>query len=102
MAQDYWCGYWRHSPYGRAVHGAIYELENGIAFLEADPETSGARRDIRRLNAMLDSARWEWPTPCYYGRRPIRPLTARRTALAGRRPNIRCRVRSDQPLSRSR
>jgi len=58
MAQDYWCGYWRHSPYGRAVHGAIYELENGIAFLEADPETSGARRDIRRLNAMLDSAQW--------------------------------------------
>lgn len=101
MAQDYWCGYWRHSPYGRAVHGAIYELENGIAFLEADPETPGARTDIRRLNAMLDSARGMadavllWP-------QAHQTADGAPNCPGSRRPNLRCRIRSDQPLSRSR
>jgi hypothetical protein len=80
-AQDYWYGYWHHSPRWRAVDGAIYELNNRIALLEANPEIddgykgriiSRARRDIRKLNATLEPSRWEWPTPCCYGRRPIR------------------------------
>jgi hypothetical protein len=80
-AQDYWYGYWHHSPRWRAVNDAIYQLNNRIAYLEADPQIdeaykgriiSRARRDIRRLNATLEPARWEWPSPCCYGRRPIR------------------------------
>jgi hypothetical protein len=80
MAQDYWYGYWHHSPRWRAVDGGIYQLNNRIAFLEANPEIddgykgpiiTGARRDIRRFNATLHPAQWEWPTPCCYGRRPI-------------------------------
>jgi hypothetical protein len=81
MAQDYWYGYWRHSPQWRAITYGIYELNNRIAFLEANPDIdegykgpliSGARRDIRRLHGTLRAARWEWPSPCCYGRRPIR------------------------------
>jgi hypothetical protein len=80
MGQDYWYGYWHQSPRWRVVDGAIYQLNNRIAFLEADPDIddgykgpiiSGVRRDIRRLNGTLRAARWEWPTPCCYGRRPI-------------------------------
>jgi hypothetical protein len=79
-AQDYWYGYWRHSRHWRIVDGAIYELNNRIAFLEANPEIddgykgriiSRARSDIRRLNATLYPAQWEWPSPCCYGRKPI-------------------------------
>jgi hypothetical protein len=80
-AQDYWYGYWHHSPRWRDVNDAIYQINNRIAYLEADPQIdeaykgriiSRARRDIRRLNATLSPARWEWPSPCCYGRRPIR------------------------------
>jgi hypothetical protein len=80
MAQDYWYGYWHHSPRWRAVDGGIYQLNNRIAFLEANPDIddgykgpiiSRARRDIRKLNATLLPAQWEWPTPCCYGRRSI-------------------------------
>ena len=58
----------------------IYELENMIAFLEADPQTDDgykapiirkARAEIRRLQATLAPARWRWTTPCCYSRRPI-------------------------------
>src|SRR5579872_2248059 len=38
MAQDYWYRYWQHSPRWRAVTGGIYQLENRIAFLEANPD----------------------------------------------------------------
>jgi len=80
MAQDYWYRYWQHSPRWRAVTGGIYQLENRIAFLEANPDiddgykgpiVSRARRDIRGLNATLERARWDWPTPCCYRRKPI-------------------------------
>ncbi len=79
-AQDYWYGYWRHSPQWRTVHGAIYELDNRIAYLQANPEIdeaykapiiAGARANSQGLNATLRPAPWEWPTPCCYGRRPI-------------------------------
>jgi hypothetical protein len=64
----------------RATHGAIYELENVIALLEADPAVDDgykapvitrARADILRLRATLSPARWHWPTPCCYSRKPI-------------------------------
>jgi len=59
---------------------AIYELENMIAFLEADPQTDDgykapiirkARAEIRRLQATLAPAQWRWTTSCCYSRRPI-------------------------------
>lgn len=68
-------GHWR------ATHGAIYQLENRIAYLEADPEIdddykapiiAAARAEIFRLRAALPPAHWRWVTPCCYGRRPIR------------------------------
>jgi hypothetical protein len=68
------CGHWR------AAHTAIYELENRIAFLEADPEVDDgykapiivrARADILGLRATLHPARWRWAVPCCYSRRPI-------------------------------
>jgi len=79
-----------HGPHWRAIHGAIYEQENRIAFLEADPEIddgykapiiTGARHDVRWLRAKLPPAhghygRWaspygRWASPCCYSRRPI-------------------------------
>jgi hypothetical protein len=74
--------YW-HSGHGgdwRATHYAIYQLENLIALLEADPAVddgykapiiTGARADILRLRATLPRPRWRWATPCCYSRRPI-------------------------------
>jgi hypothetical protein len=61
---------------GHAVHCGIYDLEKRIAFLEADPEIddliiTGARADIRRLNATLHPPRWRWAVPCCYSRKPI-------------------------------
>jgi hypothetical protein len=59
---------------------AIYDLENMIAFLEADPQTDDgykapiirkARAEIRRLQATLAPAQWRWTTPCCYSRPPI-------------------------------
>ena len=67
------------SPWWATRH-AIYELDNRIAFLEADPEIDDgykgpiittARRDILRLHATLPPAHWRWASPCCYGRRPI-------------------------------
>jgi hypothetical protein len=58
------------------------DMAGTVASISRASCAGGWKSPVRRLNAMLDSARWEWPTPCYYGRRPIRPLTARRTALA--------------------
>jgi hypothetical protein len=74
--------HWRtgHAGDWRATHHAIYELENLIAFLEADPATDDgykapiinrARAEISRLQASLGRPQWRWPTPCCYGRRPI-------------------------------
>ncbi len=74
--------YWHrgHGAHWQAIHGAIYQLGNRIAFLEADPEIddgykgpiiTGARRDILRLRATLRPARWRWATPCCYSRGPI-------------------------------
>lgn len=63
-----------------ATHHAIYELENLIAFVEADPQTDDgykapivtkARAEILRLQATLPRAEWRWRTPCCYSRKPI-------------------------------
>ena len=63
-----------------AIHRDIYELENRIARLEADPQmddgyrapiVEAARREIRRLQASLAPAHWRWTDPCCYSRRPI-------------------------------
>ncbi len=70
----YAAGHWR------ATHRAIYEAENLIAFLEADPETDDgykapiinrARAAIWRLEAKLGPPQWRWRTPCCYSRKPI-------------------------------
>lgn len=72
-------GYWGHGHW-RAARHAIYDLENGIAFLEADPEiddgykapvVSGNRADVSRLRATLPGAHWRWTRPCCYSRRAI-------------------------------
>jgi hypothetical protein len=64
----------------RAIRDAIYERENRIAYLEADPETDDGykapiiertRAEIRHLQAMRPPAQWRWTTPCCYSRRPI-------------------------------
>ena len=71
---------WHRHGYWRATRDAIYELENRIAFLEADPEIDDgykapiitvARAEVRWLHATLPPAHWRWATPCCYGRRPI-------------------------------
>jgi hypothetical protein len=83
IASPVMAGQCRHNPdpdCWRATHGAIYELGNMIAFLEADPEIDDgykapvitrARADITRLRATLGPARWRWPTPCCYSRKPL-------------------------------
>jgi hypothetical protein len=67
-------GHWR------TTHAAIYQLENRIAYLEADPDIDdgykapiipGARGDIRQLRATLPPAHWPWASPCCYNRKPI-------------------------------
>jgi hypothetical protein len=77
-AKPFWHG--GHGGHWRATHAAIYELENRIAFLEADPEIDDgykapiiitARADILRLRATLRPAHWRWASPCCYSRRPI-------------------------------
>jgi hypothetical protein len=73
---------WQHGHHGywRATHAAIYELENRIAYLEADPAIDDgykapiitrARGDVETLRATLRPAHWRWASPCCYGRRPI-------------------------------
>jgi hypothetical protein len=74
-------GHWR-AFYGDwwAIHQAIYERENRIALLEANPETddgyrapiiSRHRAEIRRLHAALGPAQWQWTSPCCYSRPAI-------------------------------
>jgi hypothetical protein len=73
-------GRWGHGEHWRATRHAIYELENEIALLEADPAIDDgyrapviarARADIFRLRATLHPALWRWTVPCCYSRRPI-------------------------------
>ncbi|MDR3421696.1 MAG: hypothetical protein P4L80_10710 [Xanthobacteraceae bacterium] len=75
---------WDGGGYGEewgATHAAIYELENRIAFLQADPEiddgykapnVTAARTEILRLRASLPPADWRWASPCCYSRSSIR------------------------------
>jgi len=74
-------GHWR-TYYGDwwSTHQAIYEMNNRIALLEANPETDDGyrapiinrtRAQIRRLHATLGPAQWQWTTPCCYSRPPI-------------------------------
>jgi len=72
--------YGGHGDRWYAVHRDIYELENRIALLEADPQMddgfrapiiASARREIRRLQAKLAPAYWRWTDPCCYSRRPL-------------------------------
>jgi len=69
-----------HGARWRAIHEAIYELEEGIAVLEADPgiddgdkapRISRMRAEIRHLQRTLPRATWRWTAPCCYSRRPI-------------------------------
>ncbi len=62
------------------THEVIYDLQNRIALLEANPETDDGyrapiitrdRAAVRRLHATLGPAEWRWTTPCCYSRRPI-------------------------------
>jgi len=68
------------SEAGRAVHAGIYEGENLIALLEANPHTDDgykapiigrARADVEQLNATLPRPQWRWTNPCCYSRKPI-------------------------------
>jgi hypothetical protein len=74
-------GHWR-AHYGDwwAIHWGIYERENRIALLEANPETddgyrapiiSRHRAEIRRLHAALGPAQWQYTSPCCYSRPAI-------------------------------
>ena len=71
-----------HGGHGhwRMTHAAIYQLENRVAYLEADPQIDdgykapiipAARSDIRQLRATLSPAHWRWASPCCYSRKPI-------------------------------
>jgi hypothetical protein len=62
-AGEYWQLHRHHDRVWHTVHRSIYELENRITLLEANPEVgdaykgqpiSGARADIRGLNTKLD------------------------------------------------
>jgi hypothetical protein len=70
---------WSHGHW-RETREAIYQLENQVARLEADPAVDDgykapiitrARADILKLRATLPPARWRWTDPCCYSRRPI-------------------------------
>jgi len=80
-AGESWQLYRHHDRHWHTVHRSIYELENRIALLEANPQVddadkspliSGARAQIRVLNAKLEPPRWQWAVPCCYSRKPIR------------------------------
>jgi hypothetical protein len=69
-----WDGAWR-------AHQAITDMENRIAFLEADPKLGhkgpfieALHRKILRLHAAIGPRRLRWSrpsSPCCYSRRPI-------------------------------
>jgi hypothetical protein len=74
--------HWRfgHGGAWRQTHQAIYERENRIAFLEADPEiddgakapiVTRVRAEVTQLRATLRPPQWRWVSPCCYSRRPI-------------------------------
>jgi hypothetical protein len=69
-----------HGGHWRETRHAIYELENRIAFLEADPEIddgykapiiTGARAAVFKLRRTLRPPEWRWVNACCYSRRPI-------------------------------
>lgn len=69
-----------YAAYWRETHDAIYQLENRIAVLEADPEIddgyrapiiTATRAEILRLRATLRRAEWRWTVPCCYSRPPV-------------------------------
>jgi hypothetical protein len=77
---DGWSWHAADSDRWHAVRHDIYELENQIASLEADPQMddgfrapmiASARRQIRWLQAKIAPAYWRWTDPCCYSRRPI-------------------------------
>jgi hypothetical protein len=77
---DGWNWHADHADRWYAVRHDIYELENQIALLEADPQMddgfrapiiASARRHIRWLQAKIAPAYWRWTDPCCYSRRPI-------------------------------
>jgi hypothetical protein len=77
---DGWGWHAAHGERWHAIRRDIYELENQIALLEADPQmddgfrapiVESARKEIRRLQAKIAPAYWRWTDPCCYGRRPI-------------------------------
>jgi hypothetical protein len=58
----------------------LYQSHNHIAFLEAAPEIddgykgpiiTGARAEIRSLDATLQPPRWRWAVQCCYSRKPL-------------------------------
>jgi hypothetical protein len=80
-AGERWQLYRHHDRHWHTVHHSIYELENRIALLEANPEIddaykgpliSGARADVRGLNAKLDPPRWQRAVSCCYSRKSVR------------------------------
>jgi hypothetical protein len=80
-AGEYWQLYRHLDRQWHTAHRSIYELANRIALLEANPgidddykgpPISGARADIRGLNAKMNPPRWQWAVPCCYSRKPVR------------------------------
>jgi hypothetical protein len=72
--------YRHHDRRWHDVHHGIYELENRIALLQADPTidhddkgptVTAARAEIRRLSTTFDPPGWRWAVPCCYRRKPI-------------------------------
>jgi hypothetical protein len=72
--------YRHHDRHWHDVHHGIYELENRIALLQADPTidhddkgptVTAARAEIRRLSTTFDPPGWRWAVPCCYRRKPI-------------------------------
>jgi hypothetical protein len=77
MAGQYWqddvTAYW-------PAHHAIYEMQNFIAYLEANPDADEGYKgpailsnhaEIKRLQAAIAPRPPKYFTPCCYSRRPI-------------------------------
>ena len=77
-----WPLHQHHDRHWHNVHHTIYELQNRIALLEANPEIvddpakgpsiSADRAAIRCLDATLEPPRWPWAVACCYTLKPIR------------------------------